>query len=349
MLLRGAPRASGMRRVVGVMPMACRGKSGVASSPAVVQVERRPDGIAHVVLSRPSKMNALSMDMFRSIRDAAKSLIADSSVRVVVISGEGRAFCAGLDLKGLISEPLSAKANMEELLHRPEGEVSNLAQDVGYLWRKVPCPVITALHGVCFGGGLQIALGADIRIAHPSTKLSVMEAKWGLVPDMSATVTLPELVPKDVAMELTLTGRIFDGEEALKLGLVTRLSEQPLESALKLAKEIASKSPDAAAAAKRLLHATYTDAPDDARNLRLETELQKQLIGGWNQAAMVAKGLGAPSFLQPSMANRSGQWDEEADAQAEAEVRRMLDGSLTPSAASTSTTPSSGASSSSAM
>ena len=259
--------------------------------------------------------------------DAAKALIADSSnVKAVVVSGEGRAFCAGLDIKSLMAEPLKAKANMEALLERPEGEVSNLAQDVGYLWRRIPCPVITAIHGVCFGGGLQIALGADIRIAHPQTKLSVMEAKWGLIPDMSATVTLPELVPKDVAMELTLTGRIFDGAEALKLGLVTRLSEEPLTAALDLAKQIATRSPDANAAAKRLLHATYTDAPDDARNLRLESELQRKLIGGWNQAACAAKGLGAPAWLQPAFRARGEEWAEEADAHAEAELRKMLDG-----------------------
>lgn len=259
--------------------------------------------------------------------DAAKALIADSSnVKAVVVSGEGRAFCAGLDIKSLMAEPLKAKANMEALLERPEGEVSNLAQDVGYLWRRIPCPVITAIHGVCFGGGLQIALGADIRIAHPQTKLSVMEAKWGLIPDMSATVTLPELVPKDVAMELTMSGRIFDGSEALKLGLVTKLSEEPEKAAMDLARKIASTSPDAAAAAKRLLHATYTDAPDDARALRLESKIQRKLLGGWNQGVMVAKGLGAPSFLQPGFATRSTVWDEEADEQAEAEIRAMLDG-----------------------
>ena len=271
-------------------------------------------------------MNALDMDMFRSIRDAAQSLISDSSgVKAVVLSGEGRAFCAGLDVRS-VAHPLSASKNMEELLHRPEGETANLAQAVGYLWRKIPAPVIAATHGVCLGGGLQIALGADIRVASPTCKLSVMEAKWGLIPDMSATVTLPELVPKDVALELTLTGRVFDGAEALKLGLVTKLSDEPIEAALELARQIAAKSPDAAAAAKRLLHATYTDAPDDARCLRLESDLQRKLIGGWNQAACAARGLGVPAFLQPGFAKRAEGWDDEADAQAEEQLRAMLDG-----------------------
>ena len=152
-----------------------------------------------------------------------------------------------------------------------------------------------------------------------------MEAKWGLIPDMSATVTLPELVPKDVALELTLTGRIFLASEACKLGLVTRTSETPLEEGMRLAKLIASKSPDAAAAAKRLLHATYTEAPDDARNLHLESQLQRRLLGGWNMAHMVAKGLGAPPMLTPNLRARSAEWADEADAQAEEELRAMLD------------------------
>jgi len=143
---------------------------------------------------------------------------------------------------------------------------------------------------------------------------------------MSATTTLPELVPKDVAMELTLTGRIFLGAEALRLGLVTRVNDDPLSEAMRLAKEIATKSPDATAAAKRLLHATYADGCDEARALHIESEIQKRLLGGWNMAACVAKGLGAPPFLQPGFKERAAEWNAEADEQAEAELRAMLDG-----------------------
>ena len=303
-----------------------RGLATSAASPRV-SITRTPEGVAHVRLSRAEKMNALDMDMFRALRAAALEVAADTSVRAVLLSGEGRAFCAGLDVGSVCGDPLSARANMDELLRRPDGALSNLAQDVGYLWRRVPAPVVAAVHGACFGGGLQIALGADIRVCHPAAKLSVMEAKWGLVPDMSATVTLPELVPKDVALELTLTGRVFDGAEALKLGLVTRLSEAPVDDALALATRIAARSsPDAAAAAKRLLHATYTDAPDDARNLRVESEVQRMLIGGWNQAACAARGLGVPAFLQPAFTDRGEVWGAEADERAEAALRALLDG-----------------------
>ena len=293
--------------------------------PSRVVLTQGADGVAEVRLSRASKMNALDMGMFRSIAAAARQLMADRSVRAVVLHGEGRAFCAGLDVRS-VTHPMSARANAEELLERPDGEVSNLAQDVGYLWRRVPAPVIAATHGVCLGGGFQIALGADMRVAAPSCRFSIMESKWGIIPDMSATVTLRELVPRDVALELTLTGRIFDAVEAQRLGLVTRVAEEPLQEARRLAAEIAARSPDAAAAAKRLLHATYVEPHDDARALRLESELQRRLIGGWNQIAISAKGLGAPPFLVPGFRQRGAEWDAEADAEAEAALRAMLDG-----------------------
>ena len=146
-----------------------------------VTVTRGSDGVVQVALSRPKKMNALDMEMFQAIQATARSLIEDSAgVRAVVLHGEGRAFCAGLDVRSVM-HPMSAKKNMEMLLHRPEGELGNLAQDVGYLWRRVPAPVIAVTQGVCLGGGLQIALGADMRIASPGCKFSVLETKWGLV------------------------------------------------------------------------------------------------------------------------------------------------------------------------
>ena len=299
-------------------------RRGLSTAANRVAITRGSDGVAEVQLTRGDKMNALDMDMFRAIAGAARELADDRSVKAVVVHGEGRAFCAGLDVKS-VTGGLQARANMEELLQRPEGAVSNLAQDVSYLWRRVPAPVIAATQGVCFGGGFQIALGADLRVSAPTCKFSIMEAKWGLIPDMGATVVLPELVPKDVALELTLTGRVFDASEALKLGLVTRLADDPLEEARRLAKEIAARSPDSAAAAKRLLHATYAGA-DDGRALHIETELQKRLLGGWNQLASAAKGLGAPSLLQPGFAQRCAAWSAEADDEAEEELRAMLDG-----------------------
>ena len=291
-----------------------------------VTVTRQADGIARVTLTRPKKMNALDIDMFKAIQEAARSLIADSAgVRAVVLHGEGRAFCAGLDAKGFASNPLGFKAACDELLDRPDGEISNLAQDVAYLWRRIAAPVICATHGVCLGGGFQIALGADLRVSSAGCKFSVMEAKWGIIPDMSATVTLPELVPRDVAMELTMTGRIFEAPEALRLGLVTRVADEPLEEARRLAKEIAARSPDSTAAAKRLWHAAYAGA-DDGRALRVETELQRRLFGGWNQLAATARALGAPPVLTPGYAKRAPEWDAEADAEAEEQLRALLDG-----------------------
>eukprot|EP00310_Coccolithus_braarudii_P023457 CAMPEP_0183340586 /NCGR_PEP_ID=MMETSP0164_2-20130417/7089_1 /TAXON_ID=221442 /ORGANISM="Coccolithus pelagicus ssp braarudi, Strain PLY182g" /LENGTH=299 /DNA_ID=CAMNT_0025510747 /DNA_START=15 /DNA_END=910 /DNA_ORIENTATION=+ len=254
-----------------------------AQSMKRVSVTKSTNGVVTVTLARADKMNAIDMPMFHAIANAARELIPQRDVRAVIIHGEGRAFCAGLDVKSVMSPPHGG-ANMSKLLERPQGEVSNLAQDVGYLWRRIAAPVIAVTHGVCIGGGFQIALGADMRISTPTCKFSIMEAKWGLIPDMSATVTLPELVPKDVAMELTMSGRVFKADEALRLGLVTRVAEDPLAEARNLADEIAARSPDSTAAAKRLLHATYA-SDDDGRRLYLETELQRKLIGGWNQLA----------------------------------------------------------------
>ena len=170
-------------------------------------------------------------------------------MRAVVLCGDGPSFCSGLDLASLMSGPISA----EDLLARDDGSIANLAQRVAYDWSLVPVPVIAAVHGVCFGGGMQIALGADIRIAAPDARLAIMEIKWGLVPDMALTQTLPRLVGSDVAKELTFTGRIVSGSEAHELGLVTRVADDPFAAAHALATEIAGKSPHAIRAGKRLL------------------------------------------------------------------------------------------------
>lgn len=253
------------------------------------------EGVAHVRLTRPEKRNGLDLAMFQAIVDAGRALRDDPSVRAVVLAGEGPAFCAGLDFQSFMASPDTKDA----LLRRPDGEVANLAQAVGWIWREVPVPVIAALHGPVFGGGLQIALGADIRVAAPDARLSVMEIEWGLVPDMSATKTLLPLVRPDVAAELTYTGRIVEAPEAAALGLVTRVCEDALGEATRLARVIAGKSPHAIRAAKRL----YAAAPAlDVRDaFLLETELQLELLGSPNQleAVMARLQKRPPKFVDP--------------------------------------------------
>jgi enoyl-CoA hydratase/carnithine racemase len=243
-------------------------------------------GIADVRLNRVDKYNALSPDMFKAVIEAGESLADDRSVRVVLLSGNGRGFCAGLDMgsfQGMASGGGGGGGTgaLMDRGDRPE----NHAQRPAYVWKRLPVPVIAAIHGVAFGGGLQIALGADIRFAAPDAKLSVMEIKWGLVPDMSLTQTLRDLVPLDVAKELTFTGRILSGVEAKELGLVTHVADEPLAAARALAEEIAGKSPDAIRAGKRLLEESWR--ADPRTGLELESELQTALIGSPNQVEAV--------------------------------------------------------------
>jgi enoyl-CoA hydratase/carnithine racemase len=260
-------------------------------------------GVADVRLNRPDKYNALSPDMFEAIIAAGQSLLAAKDVRVVVLSGNGRGFCAGLDFssfQGMAGAPrASGGASDANLFKRTSAEPENRAQRPAMIWKRLPMPVITAIHGVAFGGGCQIALGGDIRIAAPDAKISVMEIKWGLIPDMSLTQTLRDLVPLDVAKELTFTGRVLSGTEAAELGLVTRTSADPLGTALALAKEIAGKSPDAIRAGKRLLEASWR--ADPATGLALEQELQGKLIGSANQIEAVKANFEnrAPNFRDP--------------------------------------------------
>ena len=243
------------------------------------------DHVAVVTLSRPDKHNALDGAMFEGIAEAAEQVARDPSVRVVVLHGDGPSFCSGLDLGSLMTGPVS----LDDILKRPEGERANAAQRACTGWIDVPAPVIAAIHGNCFGGGLQIALGADIRFAAPDARLSVMESKWGLVPDMGITSTLPRLVRIDIAKELTYPGRVVTGTEAAALGLVTRAVEDPLAAARELATEIAGRSPEAMRAAKRLYDTTW-NAPVE-EGLALETELQSGLIGSPNQIEAVRSGL----------------------------------------------------------
>ena len=241
------------------------------------------DQIATVTLNRPDKYNALDMPMFEGIAAAAKRLRKNKTVRAIILRGDGKAFCSGLDVRNVTSNPL----NFARLLFKPGRKISNLAQDVGYLWRDVPAPVIAVTHGVCFGGGLQIALGADFRFTTPDCEFSIMESKWGLIPDMSLTVTLRELTTIDVAKELTMTGRRFDGNEARELGLVTRVCPDPLAEAKAFAELLKTRSPDAVAASKILFNRSWSAS--DKTALGWETRLQKKVIGRYNQRAAVSQ------------------------------------------------------------
>jgi enoyl-CoA hydratase/carnithine racemase len=224
--------------------------------------------------------------MFEGLIDAAGQLASDVTVRAVVIHGEGKSFCSGLDIASFMTRPGGA----DVLLARDGSRLANFAQRVTYDWSLVPAPVIAAIHGNCFGGGLQIALGADIRLAAPNARLSILEIKWGLVPDMGITQSLPRLIPIDVAKELTFTGRIVSGSEGCELGLITRIADDPLAAALTLADEIARQSPDAVRAAKLLYNETWT-GNDSAAALVLETDLQVGLLGKPNQIAAVTAGM----------------------------------------------------------
>ncbi len=249
-----------------------------------VQIEVA-DHVAIVTLTRPEKHNALDLPMFDGIIAAAERLTTEPGVRAVVLHGAGPSFCSGLDVISIMSSGHGTDALLDPL----RGDVPNRFQRTAYDWLGVPVPVIAALHGNCLGGGLQIALAADIRIAAPDTRLSVMEVRWGLVPDMAITRTLPRLVGIDVAKELTYTGKLVTGDEAHGLGLVTHVSDDPLAAARQLAAEIAAKSPDAVRAAKRLFDSSWTGSPE--QTLALEAELQLGLIGSPNQLAAVAAGV----------------------------------------------------------
>jgi enoyl-CoA hydratase/carnithine racemase len=249
-------------------------------------------GVADVRLNRPEKRNALDAEMFHALIEAGKRLCPERGVRAVVLSGEGLGFSAGLDFRSLLGEGGGG------LLAREEGSLANRAQRAAFVWQEVPVPVIAAIHGVAFGG-LQIALGADIRYAAPDAQLSIMEIKWGLVPDMSGTQTLRRLVRLDVAKELTFTGRIISGTEAERLGLVTRVVESPREAALEAARDIAGRSPDAIRAAKALLNASGLSSLSEG--LALEEKYQRGLLGGVNQTEAVMANMEkrTPVFRDP--------------------------------------------------
>lgn len=253
-------------------------------------------GVAEVRLCRPDKRNGLDPAMFAALIAAGEQVAGDRRVRAVVLSGEGKAFCAGLDWGAFLA---LGPAGGASLLARTAASPANLAQRACWIWAEVPVPVIAAIHGAAFGGGLQLALACDVRIATSDAQLAVMEIRYGLVPDMSASKTLLRLVRPDVARELMYTGRVVSGEEAARLGLVTRVADDPLAAARELARTIAGQSPQAIRAAKALCN----EAPelDVAAAFLRETELQLGLLGSPNQVEAVQAVLGrrAPSFSDP--------------------------------------------------
>lgn len=240
------------------------------------------NGIADVRLNRPDKLNALDQAMFQGIVDAGEALKGDPAVRVVVLSGEGRGFCAGLDFgsfQAMAGE--SSDRSGVSAIGQTDGRITHLGQQAAWVWQELSVPVIAAVHGAALGGGLQIALGADLRIVAPDAKLSVLEARWGLIPDMTGTVILPKLVGLDVAKDLTFTGRIVSGEEAVALGLATRLADDPRAAAFELAADLTTKSPDALREGKRLLNLSGTRPL--AEQLHDERVTMGSLIGSPNQ------------------------------------------------------------------
>jgi enoyl-CoA hydratase/carnithine racemase len=244
-------------------------------------------GVADVRLNRPDKINALDQAMFDALVAAGDRIGRDPAVRAVVLSGEGRGFCAGLDFTSFAAMASDGRGSggINRLGARAEGRITNLGQQAAYTWTELPVPVIAAVHGAALGGGLQIALGADIRIVAPEARMSVLEIRWGLIPDMTGTHMLRRLVPLDVAKELTWTGRMVSGEEAVRLGLATRVSEDPLADALVLARQIAGSSPQAIRAAKRLLN--QSGLVSQHQQFLDESMEMGRLIGSANQVEAV--------------------------------------------------------------
>jgi enoyl-CoA hydratase/carnithine racemase len=255
------------------------------------------DGVADVVMTRADKRNALDGAMFSALAAAGERLKSERGLRAVVLSGAGSSFCAGLDFSSFQSmagnggggaggddgaDPGGGGGNPGSMA---EGRITHLGQQVAWAWQEVPVPVIAAVHGHALGGGIQIALGADIRFVHPDTQMSVREVHWGLVPDMTGTLMLAQLVRADVAKELVFTARVFDGREAHALGLATRLTETPHDDAMALAREIAGRSPDAVRGAKALINGLVNQGA--AEQFAAERRIIGSLIGRPNQVEAV--------------------------------------------------------------
>lgn len=266
------------------------------------------DGVADVRLNRPDKRNALDTAMFRAIAETGERLKTEPGVRVVVLSGEGQSFCAGLDFSsfqemagdGNDDNGANDDPSANEIGAVSGDRITHLGQQICWVWQELPVPVIAAVHGHALGGGIQLALGADIRFAHPATKFSVREIHWGLTPDMTGTLMLARLVRPDIAKELTFSGRMVDGNEAAQLGLVTHATETPREDALALAAEIAGRSPDAVRRSKALFNRLVNT--DAAEQFAEERRSISSVIGTPNQVEAITANFEnrAPNFTDPS-------------------------------------------------
>ncbi|MFT5789017.1 MAG: enoyl-CoA hydratase/carnithine racemase [Shewanella sp.] len=260
---------------------------------------RKEDDIAYVSLNRPDKYNALNYELFKQIDSCINSLKKDKALRAVILFGEGGSFCSGLDVKSVSRSPFDAV----KLLFKWLPGNANLAQRVSIGWRRLPVPVIAVLEGVCYGGGMQIALGADFRIAAPECKLSIMEARWGLVPDMAGFVGLRELMPKDQALMLTMTADILTAEQALSFNLLTSVAVDPMASATALAQRLIQTSPDANAAIKQSIQKSWS-API-RQLLRRESCYQLRLLAGKNRIIAAIRQSKNP---QKEYKNRQSGW-----------------------------------------
>ncbi len=257
---------------------------GVTEDRVTISIE---DGIADVRMNRADKRNALDNAMFTSLAAAGEYLKTLPELRAVVLSGDGASFCAGLDFGSFqaMAQGSSGQGGSVNAGAMSDGRITHLAQQVCWVWQEVPVPVIAAVHGHALGGGMQIALGADIRIVHPDTQLSVREVHWGLIPDMTGTLMLSRLVRPDIVKDLVFSARVFSGAEGFELGVVTRLSKTPQADAMDLAQEIAGRSPDAVRGAKKLINLMANDGA--AQQFAAEREVIGKLIGGANQVEAV--------------------------------------------------------------
>ena len=270
-----------------------------------VLVNIKENGIAVVTLNRSEKMNAIDQDMFKAITATGESLKKNRAVKAVVIHGDGAGFCAGLDLSNFSEDaPEVLALGSDEI-----GKAPNMYQQVAWVWKEVPVPVIAAVHGVCFGGGLQIALGADMRYVHQDTKLSIMESKWGLIPDMAGTQILRGLCRVDVAKELTFTGRVFNGEQAVQYGIATEVANDPLAKAMAVAESIVALSPDAMVYAKQLFEEGWQCSREEG--LLMEETLNAKLMGSENQMEAIRSGMSkSKGNYKPRMQDTfyKGEW-----------------------------------------